>query len=225
MICLLIGKADEVLNHTRTRNARGKLKPICKPASEKSELLWTVDFAERKFGRMQRSKTTKVCVTLAWLVLGIILIRQVSALTDITMVMCNLSCPWLVSSSAIARNLKNNDQGDIVYDSLSILGHRKNPIVVNRAIELLKSKDDYTWLNAAIYLGACGRQEAVPYLIKALRHTASKSYQEESDDLQDLTGQNFGTDFKKWKTWWEQSHPDSNFDWQSHLGFNPQLNR
>ena len=136
----------------------------------------------------------------------------------------NFFCPWLVSSHAIARNL-DNERGDLVYDSLSILRDRKDPIAVNRALELLKSDDDYTWLNAATYLGACGRQEAVPYLIKALRHTASKAYQEEADELQSLTGQDFGADFKKWKAWWEQAYPDSNFDWQSHLGFNPQLNR
>jgi hypothetical protein len=163
-------------------------------------------------------------VVLSVTLLGVLVLRQVAALSDITMVILDLSCPLLVSSHAIARNLAS-DRGDLVYDSLEILSHRRDPIAVGRAIQLLQSDDDYAWLNAAQYLGACGRQEAVPYLIKALRHTAWRSDSERAQYLKSLTSQDFGTDFQKWKSWWEQTHADSHMDWESHLGYSPRLGR
>ena len=163
-------------------------------------------------------------VTLLAALLGVVILRQVVTLSHVTMVLSNAICPLLVSSHAIARNL-TNDRGDLVYDSLSILSERKDPIAVGRAIQLLQSDDDYTWLNAAEYLGACGQQEAVPYLIKALRHTAWRSDYKTAQYLKNLTSQDFGTDFQKWESWWEQTHPDSHMNWESYLGYNPRLSK
>jgi len=81
------------------------------------------------------------------------------------------SFPGLISGRSLVRNLESNDQ-DLVRESLYLLTRRKDPVGVPQALKLLKSDDDYIWLNAALYTGACGQQEAVPYLIKALRHTA-----------------------------------------------------
>jgi hypothetical protein len=87
----------------------------------------------------------------------------------------------------------------------------------------LQSQEDYIWLNAALYTGACGRQEAVPYLIKALRHTAWRSDAKTVATLRELTGQNFGNDFSTWQAWWISQHPAESFDWTSSLGFQPRL--
>ena len=105
------------------------------------------------------------------------------------------------------------------------LTKRRSPVAVPRAIELLNSNDDYIWLNAAIYLGACNRQEAVPYLIKALRHTAWRSDAETALYLRTITGADFDTDFGRWQQWWLASHPDFTFDWDSHLGYSPRITK
>jgi hypothetical protein len=130
--------------------------------------------------------------------------------------------PGLIPASSFARNL-DSDDSDLVRESLAHLRNRKDPIAVDRAVELLQSTDDYIWLNAAHYAGVCGRREAVPYLIKALRHTAWRSDDEKIRHLRDLTGQDFGTDFARWHEWWMTQHPDSSIDWTSHLGFSPRL--
>jgi hypothetical protein len=90
-------------------------------------------------------------------------------------------------------------------------------------LPLLQSQDDYVWLNAALYTGACGRPEAVPYLIQALRHTAWRGDPDTIAALKSLTGQDFGGDFEKWRAWWQTQHPEPSFDWTSHLGFNPRV--
>ena len=79
------------------------------------------------------------------------------------------SCYLLHSSLG---NLQSTDT-DLVRESLGLLCERRDPIAADRAVQLLTSPDDYVWLNSAEYLGAIGRAEAVPYLIKAFRHTAA----------------------------------------------------
>jgi hypothetical protein len=123
----------------------------------------------------------------------------------------------VIPASSYARNL-DSDDNDLVRESLYFLTQRKDPIAVPKAITLLQSTDDYIWLNAALYLGVCKRSEAVPFLIKALRHTAWHSDSEEAEYLRDITGEDFGSDFSRWQHWWLASHPDSKLDWESHLG-------
>ncbi len=128
----------------------------------------------------------------------------------------------IIPASGFARNLDSNDN-DLVRESLYLLRERGDPVAVPRAIQLLQSPDDYIWLNAALYLGKCGRPEAIPYLIKALRHTASHSYQVEEQYLSEMTGQDFGADFSRWQKWWLAAHLDSKIDWNSHLGPMPRI--
>jgi hypothetical protein len=130
--------------------------------------------------------------------------------------------PGLVPSSSYVENLKSNDP-DLVLESLSFLKSRKDPAGVSSALPLLRSEDDYVWLNAALYTGACGRQEAVPYLIKALRHTAWRADPDTLAALTALTGQNFGNDFAKWQAWWTSQNPGQSVDWTSHLGSAPRV--
>lgn len=130
--------------------------------------------------------------------------------------------PRVIPAGSYARNLDSSDP-DLVRESLAHLTSRKDPIAVPQAIPLLSSKDDYIWLNAAHYLGVCGKQEAVPYLIKALRHTAWRADAERVEILQALTGQSFGHDFARWQQWWLQQHPEAAPDWSSDLGHKPRL--
>lgn len=130
--------------------------------------------------------------------------------------------PGFVPATGWARNLHSSDI-ELIRESLYFLTKRKDPIGVARAIQLLSHPDDYIWLNAALYVGACKRQESVPYLIKALRHTAWRSDAETAQHLRALTGADYGTDFARWQQWWLASHPDSSLDWDSHLGHSPRI--
>ncbi len=128
--------------------------------------------------------------------------------------------PWLLPASQLARNLESTDT-NVVRESLGVLRDYKNPIGADRAVRLLASPDDYVWLNAVLYLGAVGRAEAVPYLIKSLRHTAWRAEADNLSALQRITSQSFGTDFQAWRGWWVAAHPGTAFDFDSKLGPNP----
>ena len=130
------------------------------------------------------------------------------------------SAPYLLPAAQLARNLESTDT-DLIRESLALLCERRNPIAADKAVQLLASPDDYIWLNAALYLGAVGRAEAVPFLIKALRHTAWRSQEDFVSALQRLTSQSFPADFHAWSQWWVAAHPGAAFDFDSHLGPNP----
>lgn len=130
--------------------------------------------------------------------------------------------PGRIPASSYARLLDSSDPDEIMHGFYH-LTKRADPIAVARGIDLLSHEDDYIWLNAALYLGACKRQEAVPYLIKALRHTAWRSDSEKAQYLRTITGADFGADFGRWQQWWLVRHPDSAIDWNSHLGHAPRI--
>jgi hypothetical protein len=166
---------------------------------------------------MDTDYLAKILAILLIIILTAIAAASEAECYDTPMLFCNRLFPFYPSSRALTRNVESGS-GDIVFDSLDILTQRKDPMAAYLEVDMLQSDNDYEWLKAAIYLGACGRQEAVPYLIKALRHAALRSHDQEAGYLTALTGQNFGTDFEKWKSWWEKTHPDSQMDWGSHLG-------
>jgi hypothetical protein len=130
--------------------------------------------------------------------------------------------PGVIPARTYAANLTSSNP-DLVRESLAHLTARADSVGVPRAIELLQSPDDYIWLNAAHYLGACQRQEAVPYLIKALRHTAWRSDERTVRHLRALTGQDFGSSFEQWRAWWTEHHSGQVLDWDSSLGHAPRL--
>lgn len=163
-------------------------------------------------------------VTLILCVLGLLVIGLVFLVPRSTFLMTFIAeiAPKAIPASTYAQNLDSNDP-DLVRESLAHLADRRDPVAVTRAVQLLQSSDDYIWLNAAYYTGVCGRREAVPYLIKALRHTAWRADNQTSECLHSLTGQDFGTNFARWQEWWLAQHPDSTIDWTSHLGFSPRI--
>ena len=130
--------------------------------------------------------------------------------------------PGAIPARGYAANLGSSNP-DLVRESLAHLTDRADPVAVPRAIELLQSPDDYIWLNAAQYLGACQRQEALPYLIKALRHTAWRSDEATVRRLRALTGQDLGASFERWQAWWTEQHAGQPIDWTSSLGHAPRL--
>jgi len=130
--------------------------------------------------------------------------------------------PGLIPSDELRPNLTSHDN-DLKCETLGILTDREDPCALDLAIPLLENGDDYVWLNAAHYVGSCGRIEAVPYLIKALRHSAWRGDADVVGYLRSITGKDFGTDFNRWHEWWISEHPDFQFDWESKLGPIPRL--
>lgn len=109
---------------------------------------------------------------------------------------------------------------DIAY---SMLTEQRNPIAVEHALKDVKVPDAYLWVNAARYLASLGREEAIPYLIKSLRHTAFRGDDQAVLWLEDLTGEKFGANFGLWQNWWLAENPDSLIDWKSSLGPRPRI--
>lgn len=115
------------------------------------------------------------------------------------------------------------DPSDHGYSGYEILSKRGSDAAIAEALRDLDSTDAYVWINAAAYLGGWGRQEAVPYLIKGLRHTAWRSDAERVKMLQQLTKQTIGNDFDRWRSWYEAEPDAKKIDWNSYLGHAPRL--
>lgn len=173
---------------------------------------------------MKQSRYILVFGVIFVLVLALVLIVWLVPRSPLLSGLIEHQYPGIIPASSYARSLYSSDR-DTVMSGFYHLTKRANPIAVPRAIELLTHDDDYIWLNAALYLGACKRQEAVPYLIKALRHSAWRSDLATAEYLHNITGADFCTDFARWQQWWLAGHPESQFDWDSHLGSMPRLSK
>ncbi len=105
---------------------------------------------------------------------------------------------------------------EYVQGALSCCRAHRNPSVRTRAIELLKSKNEVMWFNAAVYLGAIEEPAAIPYLIRGLQHQEIMPRVEIASYLKTLTKKDFGIDQSRWIRWWNEKNPDSAFDfaWQ-----------
>ena len=121
------------------------------------------------------------------------------------------------SVESLVNKLDSSDRGD-VFNGYHHLTKRANPAGVNKAIKHLNSDDEYIWLNATLYLGACGEEISVPYLIKALRHPAWRAREEIVEYLKKITGEDFEYDYNRWKSWWDTQNSSVDIDWVSNLG-------
>ena len=163
-------------------------------------------------------------------IIGVISLCAAGIMTAVLLRGCNTVLPpssWgetfapdLISDEAWRESIAK-DPSAHGYSGYSILKDRNSDAAIPEGLRDLKSKDAYVWLNAALYLGSRKRPEAVPYLIKALRHSAWRSDEETVRLLQGLTGQTFGNEFKKWRDWYETQQDRIELDWDSSLGSSP----
>jgi hypothetical protein len=168
---------------------------------------------------MRRKKSLWIAVTVGALAIVVLIAYGLwSAFTrsELGLVLLGDS-PTAIPSSRLVANL-SSEATDIIRESLGVLQSRNDPAGVAQALVLLQHRDPYIWFNAARYLGAMRRSEAVPYLIKGLRHYAWRAHGECATHLAALTGQNFGKDYQKWHDWWTQLNPSSDFNFDSDLG-------
>jgi len=152
-----------------------------------------------------------------WIILGVLglaILLLIGWLSERAFMRTNLGLMMFgqnVSSTTIVSHLDSTDR-DLVMTSLGLLSDRHDVSGQAKAYQLLNDQDDYIWLNATLYLGSIGDQKAVPHLIRALGHTASRSYQESATHLQAITGQSYGTDQQKWIDWWQAQNPTQSFE-------------
>src|SRR5579863_6444897 len=72
------------------------------------------------------------------------------------------------SSTQLVTNLDSPDSDKVGY-SLEILKDRRDPAGIAKAKDLLQNNNPDIWQRAALYLGAMGKAESIPYLIKTLQ--------------------------------------------------------
>ena len=72
-------------------------------------------------------------------------------------------------------------------------------------IEELKDDDWCIRSRAALRLGEIGDKKTVPPLIEALKDGNECVRRHAAGALKKMTGQDFGEDYDKWKTWYEKS--------------------
>jgi len=111
-----------------------------------------------------------------------------------------------VSSAEYVRHLDSYDPDTVSY-ALVILKDRNDPAGVDKAENLVKSDNPQIWINAAVYLGAIGKSDAVPYLVKALPQADLDQGIQIVQQLKQFTGMPFGNDVNGWENWWKNVHP------------------
>lgn len=124
--------------------------------------------------------------------------------------------PGFIRDSSWLTVVSNPESYD-AYSAYSVLERRESDVAIPIAREHIRSQDPYLWLNAATYLGSRGDVAAIPYLIKGLRHKASKSVDRRAAMLSKLTGESFGIDFQKWRDWYRQTDDPIQLNWNSSL--------
>jgi hypothetical protein len=121
-------------------------------------------------------------------------------------------------SVELGRDLDSSDP-IVVRDGLITLNERHDPVAIDKATDLLKSNNAGVWTNAAIYLGGLGKENSVPYLIKAMRHVENDRKDEIVSDLTAITGQSLGGNANAWRDWWITQHPTGSFRFDSSQTF------
>jgi len=134
---------------------------------------------------------TACCTAIA--IIAVVIVRQKSVLPP--SVMGEHFAPQLISDEAWRESIAEDPTAH-GYSGYGILEDRRSDVAIQEGLRDIRSEDGYVWMNAASYLGSRGRKEAIPYLIKALRHTAWRSDDERVEFLRQLTGETFGNSFE-----------------------------
>ena len=164
-----------------------------------------------------------------WILLGLAGLVGVG-LSIFTIASINASISWSALGQALQQvygpaptqaslvaDLKSKDFNRIC-SGLGILATNCDPIAQKDGLRFLKSENPYLWFNAALYLGAIGDEASVPYLIKGLRHPASRARPDAAAALRAMTGKPWDVDFDAWRQWWTNENPESTFDFDSYMG-------
>ena len=98
------------------------------------------------------------------------------------------------------------DEDEVVRDAAAwALGEIGDKRAVEPLIKALKDEDKFVRASAAVALGEIGDKRAVEPLIEALKDE-DESYVRMAAAwaLEEITGEDFGTDYRKWRRWWRR---------------------
>ena len=110
------------------------------------------------------------------------------------------------SDARLVRNLDGADPA-VTRATLAALARRRSEIAVEQALLLVEQPEHRA--DAALYLAAAGRSEAVPHLIQHLSETDRLHARHRViSSLQKLTGHSLGTDADAWISWWNTQNPE-----------------
>jgi hypothetical protein len=104
------------------------------------------------------------------------------------------------STALLVRNLDSPDTYTVSY-SLQILKDHRDPAGLAKARGLMDSGNADIAQDAALYVGAMGKQESIPYLIKLLKTVQGRELREIAVDLTAMTGEDFGANYDDWEKW------------------------
>ena len=156
-------------------------------------------------------------IVVAWLCIGVLVHLFGAQLGGFFSYSFERQFPGFISDRSWLAVVSNPERYD-AYSGYGVLEERESDIAIPIARKHIHSSDPYLWLNAATYLGSRGDSEAVPFLIKSLRHYASRSIEERAELLSKLTGVSFGTDFFAWRDWYRVTEAPMQLDWTAALG-------
>ncbi|MHC4780349.1 MAG: HEAT repeat domain-containing protein, partial [Planctomycetota bacterium] len=86
-------------------------------------------------------------------------------------------------------------------ESATVALERIGKSAIPGLVKALKSPDQKVCFYAAITLGAIGDAEAVGPLIETLKHDVRLVRRAASQALSDITNEDLGSDYEKWKSW------------------------
>jgi HEAT repeat protein len=87
-------------------------------------------------------------------------------------------------------------------DALKALGGFSQPRVSKALLAAMADPDEFVQQEAAISLGKIKDPTTIPPLIELLRQ--KEGYGNAARALHEITGKDFGVDYKKWSRWWKQ---------------------
>lgn len=116
----------------------------------------------------------------------------------------------VLSSQWIADNLSSGDPG-LLMNALIVLEGRRDDAGKEQAENLLAHEDNRVCYYATLYLASVGYEDAVPWLIRALRHPYSETNPMAREFLREATDRDFGSKQAPWIDWWQREHPDRSF--------------
>jgi len=173
-------------------------------------------------GGSRKTNRTVASITATITIISVILLHFWGAQMGSLGLMIEFSYPGLIRTDSWIRCLEKDPTAH-GYGIYSVLEKRDTDKALSHALQHIHSSDDYLWLNASIYLASQDRVEAIPYLIKSIRHTAQYSLNKRIELLEQLSHQQFGKDFSSWKNWYLSTHPAIIPDWESSLGHSPHM--
>jgi HEAT repeat protein len=110
-----------------------------------------------------------------------------------------VALPWLIE-------VLGDDKASIGYDAAKALGELGDKSATEPLMNALRDEDKWVRRSAAEALAKLKEEQAVGPLIELLAGDPDDSVRKAAHDaLREITGQNFGWNYQRWRRWYEDS--------------------